>query len=518
MSQSADPQFGTTQEMLDAARDFFASEDYEDALAALRAGRPEWREERAAASLARDCFMRMGEISKALGEINRIRRSHDEDTLRHQARFMLGRLRETDPNWLPVVPDVSASNVSPGVVLHVLKESLPYSETGFTFRSRMTLAAHARAGWKPVVVTSLGFPRTKAVDRFPMVEVIDGVDHHRLDLGPEIDIKTMPYDILLSEQARMTGTIAARIGPALVQAGTGFRGYDTALVGMAVARKAGVPFVYEVRGFQEQTWTSDIYRSERGEYYRRRMAQELRCLSSADRVITIAEAMRDEIINRGIDAELVHVVPNAVDVERFTPRPKRADLLESLGLVDHQVIGYISNLGWREGMEYLVEATGHLVRSGEPVKCLIVGDGPERERLHALVREQGIEDFVVLTGHVPNHEIEDHYALIDLFVVPRVNDRASRLVTPLKPLEAMAMGIPVVVSDLPALRELAKPGERGMVFEPANAADLAAVARELLRDDATRNSYAEGGRRWVLEQRTLESNVARYQKALGPLL
>ncbi|HKX74688.1 MAG TPA: glycosyltransferase family 4 protein [Acidimicrobiia bacterium] len=416
---------------------------------------------------------------------------------------------------MPTVSNIDQWTPEPKTVLHILKESLPYVETGFTFRSRMTLRAQAAAGYLPVVVTSLGFPRTKGVESFPSVEDVDGVKHYRLDPGSEVNTRAIPFDLLLEDQARMTGAVAAEAKPALVQAGSGFRGYDTALVGLSIASKAGLPFIYEVRGFQEQTWTSDIPRSEKGEYYRRRRAQELRCLEAADAVITIAEAMVEEIIARGISPEKVHLVPNAVDVDRFTPRPKSPDLLAEMGLNGRQVIGYISNLGWREGLTHLIKATELLVRGGHDVGCLIVGDGPERSSLERLAADLGLQERVIFTGHVPNQQIEEHYALIDVFVVPRLNDRASRMVTPLKPLEAMAMNIPVVASDLPALREMVLPDERGLTFQPGDEFDLARVVGELLSDEPRRVKMAKRAREWVFAERTEGSNSARYGSILG---
>jgi glycosyltransferase involved in cell wall biosynthesis len=119
---------------------------------------------------------------------------------------------------------------------------------------------------------------------------------------------------------------------------------------------------------------------------------------------------------------------------------------------------------------------------------------------------------------VPNERILDYYSLIDVFVVPRINDRASRLVTPLKPLEAMSMRIPVVASDLPALRELVAPGKRGLVFNPGEPSSLAAVLTTMIEDEGLRSDLAENAHQWVTNERTLESNVARYQEALAGLV
>ena len=508
---------------LEEARAAFDSGRFEDALRLLGEIHDSGQLSPKSVRLAQDAFMRMGELHRALGELNRLRVLDPSPNLDLAARRLMGRIIETDPDWLPAVraPRTTfpaETNEQKRRVLHILKESIPYSETGFTMRSRMTLAAQRLAGFEPEVVTSLGFPRTKGVTDHPETQLLDGVRHHHLDPGPEVDVRSLPWDVVLTRTAEMTARIADEFGPDLIQAGTGYRGYETALVGISLAERYDIPFVYEVRGFQEQTWTSDIARSEKGEYYRRRYAQENRCMHRADAVVTIAHAMAREIIERGIPEEKVSVVPNAVDIDRFTPREKRDDLIDRYGLRDRFVIGYISNLGAREGIDNLIRAVGLLRAQHQDIACLIAGDGPEAPRLRELVDALELEDFVRLVGHIPNAEIEDHYALIDLFVVPRIDDRASRYVTPLKPLEAMSMGLPVIVSALPALEELVDPGTRGLSFPPADPAGLAEAVNTLMTDTATRRRFAEAGRAWVLEDRALGSNADRYGKILSPLI
>jgi glycosyltransferase involved in cell wall biosynthesis len=513
---------GSPEEMLAEARISFNAGEYGQAIATLRAGDPRWLESDESSRLARDCYSRMGEISLALGEVNRMRRHAHDFTLDLQARFLLGRLIETDPTWLPPPTESEAIDPEKGVVLHLLKESLPYSESGYTHRSRLTLAAQAAAGYEPVVITSIGFPRYKGVTQFEQVEEVDDIRHYRLDspdLATDADRGTLPYDTLLTDQVRMAEEIARLERPAIIHAASGFRGYDQALVGLSLARSLGgeIPLVYEVRGFFEATWSAEPRWGEKGEYYRRRWAQETRCLTEADRVITIADAMRDDIANRGIDAERIHVIPNVVDIDRFAPRSRREDLLRRLGFGDRPVIGYISNLGRREGIEHLLRATRLLIDRGIDIACLVAGEGPERGRLTQLVTALGIDDAVLITGHVPNNEIEDYYALIDVFVVPRIDDRAARLVTPLKPLEAMAMGVPLAVSDLPALREIAEPGVRGMTFPPADPVSMAETLQTMIEDEGLRSRLANSARQWVIAERSLASNADRYRKALAGL-
>lgn len=495
----------------------YARGEYEAALVRLSVLPPATRQSKRACLISRDCHVKLGEVRAALADVRRALEIGPDVALERQARQLVGRLRETEPTWLPDAgPPASSYQPENGRrVLHILKESLPFFERGYTLRSHSTLLAQRVAGFDPVVVTSLGFPRQQGIETFAKVEVIDGIEHHRLDLGPEYNLRQVPFDLQLSDHATLTRALAERLRPALIQAGSGYRGYETALVGLAVARRLGIPFIYEVRSFLEHTWTGEITRSEAGEYYHRRRDQELRCMLEADHVITIAEGMRQEIVSRGVPAEKVSVVPNVVDVDRFTPRDPDPELQRKYGLDGRPVLGYISNLGAREGIEHLIRAVAILRHRGVDVAGLVVGEGPQAAALERLVEELELSSHVVLTGHVDNHRIEDHYAMIDLFVIPRIDDLAARLVVPLKPLEAMAMERPILAADLPALRELVMPGERGEVFAPGDAEALAAATKELIEDDDRRARLARAGRSWVLAERTIAANARRYQQALS---
>lgn len=511
---------GRHAEELAAAEAEFKAGNYETCLEIVESLPAALRSSSEAQKLSRNCHIKLGEVTKALTSVRLALADQDDPDLRRQVRILVGRLRETEPNWLPEIglappEDPSTTN---GNVLHILKESLPFFERGYTMRSHMTLMAQRRAGYEPTVVTSLGFPRDQGFEDFEPVDLIDGVAHHRLDLGPAYSTRQTPYDQILSDQATMTARLAHDVKPELIQAGSGYRGYETALVGLAVARHLSVPMIYEIRSFLEQTWTPDVKRSEKGEYYQRRHDQETRCLQEADFVVTIAEAMRDEIVERGIPEDKIAVVPNVVDIDRFQPRGKSRRLLNRYRLGGRPVLGYISNLSPREGVENLIRAIHALRQNGSDVAGLVVGDGPERERLAALVDELNLTDHFALTGHIPNDQIEDHYALIDLFVVPRIDDRASRLVTPLKPLEAMAMEVPVIAADLPALRELVAPGVRGEVFVPEDPNSLAEVASTLLDAPSVRREHASRAKDWILAERTLDANSVRYRDIIKAVL
>jgi glycosyltransferase involved in cell wall biosynthesis len=502
------------------ARSAFDDRDYETALRRVEAILAEHPTSFKALALRRDILGRRGEITAAAQTVGRMRRLRDDPRLLELERGWLGRLVETDPRWLPLVPG-PPQPVEPrgwNVVMHLLKESVPYHQNGFTMRSNYIMQSQRDAGLEPFVVSSLGFPRKDGIDHFPGTETVDGIVHHRLDLGPGYPLDA-PLDRQLTDYAWLAAKVARRERPAIIHAASGFRGFETALVGRALREHIARPLVYEVRSFFETTWSADVHQAELGEHYRLRFETENRCMQAADAVVTIAEAMRQDIAARGVPPERIHVMPNGVDPEAFQPMERDPELVHRYGLEDRFAFGYVSNLDHpREGQELLIEATAKLRQRGRKVACLIVGDGRRREELEHLARRSGAGSDVHFTGRVPHAEVRAHYALLDAFVVPRRNDRAARYVTPLKPFEAMAMARPLVVADLPALAEIATPGERGLAFRVEDADALATELERLMDDPELARRLGEAGRAWVLAERTWARNGARYRDLYADVL
>ncbi len=459
-----------------------------------------------------------GELTSAHRYVGLLIDIHPTSDLRQWADDLRGLVISTDPMWLPDIPGPPEPLASPnqGRVLHLLKESLPFYERGYTMRSHHNLLAARLAGFHPVVTTALGFPRSQGHEEFEQLDTIDGIRHHRLDLGAEYDSAAVPLDNYLLDWAWQAAAVVRSERPAAIHAGSGHHGFDTALVGLALSKHFQIPFIYEVRSSLEQTWTGDPEIAEQGEYYERRLAQEYRCMAEADLVLAISQTLADDIVARGIDPTKVHLFPNGVDPSKFEPRTKRSDLIARYGLDDSPVVGYVSNLGTREGVDVLIRAIADLRAGGIETKGLIVGDGPRRDDLARLIGQLGVGDLVTLVGQVSQAEVIDHYALIDIFVIPRTTDRAARLITPLKPYEAMAMGVPIVVSDLPALAEIVA-GGRGEVFKPESPEALAAALADLIADQARRAQLAERALAWVTAERTWESNGSRLTAAYATI-
>ncbi len=259
------------------------------------------------------------------------------------------------------------------------------------------------------------------------------------------------------------------------------------------------------------------------EHYLRRLAQETRILHEVDGVLAISEALADEMVSRGIPRSKISLLPNGIDPDAFTHTTRDEALRGSLGLDGRFVVGYLGNLDhWREGIDVLIAAVAELRRRGRSqIALLVVGEGQRRGSLEAEARRLGVAASCRFTGRVPHEAVAGYYAQMDVFVNPRVEERAARLITPLKPYEAMAMGVPVLVSDLPALREIVDPPNRGMTAPPGDPIGLADAIEELMDDAGLRGRIAQEGHDWVVSERTWAANGPRYRAAyeaiLGPI-
>ena len=442
-----------------------------------------------------------------------------------RADSLRGRILETHPAWLPAItmpapaadmrprPRVAGA---PHRVLYLAKESAPYLHNGFCTRSHETLRSLVGAGAEVVAVTMPGFPAIIGVNDAPDQVTVDDITYHHLK-PQAAALQSLPVNEYLDIAADALAQCVVTHRPTILHIGSGHRGFETALVGRAVAEWAGLPWIYEVRSFFETTWTDDARYMESAPYFHLRHATESRCMQAADHVVTLSGPMRREIIeNHSVPEQRVVGIPNAVDLDRFAPLTRDESMRQQLGLADAFVLGYVSNLSHpREGQEGMIRALPILRRHGVNAKVLLVGDGRRRTEMEELATKLGVRDHVILTGGVPFTDVADYYAQIDLFVVPRINERAGRLVSPMKPYEAMAMQIPLLVSDLPALVEIVDDpvSPRGFTYRAEDPDDLAAVALTCARHPDEMRRRAEHAAAWVAAERTWAANGRAFVEA-----
>jgi glycosyltransferase involved in cell wall biosynthesis len=439
----------------------------------------------------------------------------------HRIAILDGLLTETDPTWLPHVRGRQEvlEPVSRSRVLHLLKSSVPDRWSGYTIRNLHNLGAQRDVGIEPVVVTDIGWPREVGVDAFQAIAEIEGVRHYRLDRGPEYRRMSTPNHVHLQHLADALVPLVRELRPAILHAHSAHRGGGYALVALALRERFGIPVVYEVRGLFE----GGRFVDERAEQYQRRLAQEDRILHEVDGVVAISNALADELVTRGVTREKITVIPNGIDTAALDHGRPNPHLRAELGLEDRRIVGYIGNLDMvLEGTEILISAVALLrARGRDDVAALIVGDGTRRQELELYARRLGVATACRFTGRVPHDTVANYYKAIDVFTLPRLDTRASRLITPIKPFEALALGRAVLVSDLPALREIVDPPNRGETAPVGDPLGLADAIEALVDDPDRRARMGRAGRAWVRKERTWLSNGPRYRRAydaiLGPL-
>ncbi len=467
-------------------------------------------------------FGKIGDFDAAYLLADRLARISRQPNDIKRAESLRGRVVEVHPAWLPSVgikrPEL-IERPTERRVLYLAKESAPYLHNGFCTRSHETLRAVKGTGTAVVAVTMPGFPAVIKVENAPDEVTVDDITYKHL--LPNAHLSGMAVNEYLDLSATALARFVLEFRPTVLHIGSGHRGFETALVGRAIAEWYGIPWMYEVRSFFETTWTSDKRYMESAPYFHQRHATEGRCMASADYVVTLSGPMRDEIVEQHrVPVDKVTGIPNAVDIDRFSPEVRDEDLRARLGLTGSKVIGYVSNLSHpREGQEAMIKAVPLLKQMGIPAKALLVGDGARKPELEALARQLGVSNDVVFTGSIPFEQVSHYYAQIDLFVVPRTNERAGRLVSPMKPFEAMAMDIPLLVSDLPALVEIVDDAHepRGRTYKAEDAADLARVAAQCFNDQAGTQERIRNAAAWVRRERTWSANgqnfVAAYEQA-----
>lgn len=394
-------------------------------------------------------------------------------------------------------------------ILHILDHSLPL-HSGYTFRTRAILKAQQAAGLEVRGLTGL-----RHYAPGPPVEEADGIVFHRTP-GPVSGPTGMREWREIGRLAEATEQLAQNWRPDVLHA------HSPALGGMAAlraGRRLGIPVVYEIRAFWEDAAVGNGTGREGSLKYRLTRTLENRVVAGADAVFTICHGLRDDLIARGFHGGRIGISPNGVDLALFgDPPPRDAELASSLGFADEPVIGFIGSFYDYEGLDDLIAALPLLHERHPGARLLLVGGGPMDDALRAQAAASPAAAAIHFTGRVPHDQVERYYSLIDVLAYPRKRSRLTDLVTPLKPLEAMAQRRIVAASDVGGHRELITEGETGALFPAGDPAGCAAVLADLIDRRAGWDAMRERARVHVARRHDWARNVRRYQDVYHLLL
>jgi glycogen synthase len=394
-------------------------------------------------------------------------------------------------------------------ILHVLDHSLPL-HSGYTFRTRAILKAQEALGWQVRGITGV-----RHASDGPEVEQAEGLIFHRTRGaagGPPLMREWREVALL----ADAIVALAQQWRPDILHA------HSPALDGLAAVqagKRLGIPVVYEIRAFWEDAAVGNGTGREGSLKYGLTRALEDEVVRSAAHVVTICQGLKDDLVARGYAADSISLMPNGVDLALFgTPVARDPALGEELGLGDGPVIGFIGSFYDYEGLDDLVAAMPLLLQRQPTARLLLVGGGPVADALKVQAKASPAAHAIRFVGRVPHHEVERYYALADIMAYPRKRSRLTDLVTPLKPLEAMAQGKLVAASDVGGHRELMTQGVTGTLFAPDDPAACATALADLIDRRATWDAMRAAARLHVEDRHDWARNVQRYQDVYQSLL
>lgn len=405
---------------------------------------------------------------------------------------------------------------NPIKILHILDHSLPL-HSGYTFRSLNLFKAQQAMGFDPVILTSPKHEQSWKGD-WADLENINGFNYYRTGAVSN----NGPFPII--PEIRLTRALGKRLEqviekehPAILHAHSPFL---NALPAIKIARQTGIPLVYEIRAFWEDAAVDHGTYAQNSWKYRLVRAMETRVCRRADHVTVLCNGLKNDLIERGISREKITPILNGINPDDFKPTPPDEQLKQQWGLEGKKVIGFIGSFYRYEGLDLLIKAFGRLAPAHPGLVLLLVGGG----EMEGALKEQAsrldnpVKSRVIFPGRIPHERVPGVYSLIDILVYPRYSMQLTDLVTPLKPLEAMAMGKALVASDVGGHKELIRDGYNGVLFMAGDEAALAAAVDRLLADPGFRYLLQERSRAWVQGHHVWDKTTAFYRQIYSDLI
>ncbi len=361
-------------------------------------------------------------------------------------------------------------------VLHVLDTSIPDS-AGYTTRGYYLATNQKKLGCQPVILTSERYSNPDNIQS----EMIEGIKYYRTQKRTGL-IRKIPFLAEINEIQTLRKRVSEVADLEQVDI---IHAHSPSLIGTAClnyCKQKNIPLIYEIRAFWEDAAVDREAFTERSLKYKLRRYHETNVVKKADAVIAICDGIKNDLLNRGVTEKKIHVVRNGVDCELFHPLEKCKELQRQLNCSGKTVLGFIGSFFNFEGLQDLIHAMKEIIRKDSNIVLLLVGAGQVDTELRKLTSELELEDNVIFTGRVSHEKVKDYYSIIDVLVYPRIKKRITELVTPLKPLEAMAMEKTVLMSDVGGLRELVDTDGSAHFFRAGDQENLVSQCLKLSSD------------------------------------
>jgi len=444
-------------------------------------------------------YIKKGDLKEA---INQMPENITNKTLQTKINIWKGNVELLEKGFELPIFDKSSKYERSKNILYLLHNTLPFHSGGYATRAHGLMeGTNSSSDFKMQGVSRLGYPKDilklDSDDDILEREVIDGIVYRRLKSNTRRGNTT--YYEYIKEYGEKVVELAKKEKPFVIHAASNL--YN-GLAGVYAAKKLGIKSIYEIRGLWEITRISREPEWKDTDMYKFNAKMETTAALNADVVITITQALKDEMVKRGVPAEKIEILPNGVVSDRFKPLDKNKKLAEKLNIRDKVVIGFIGSFAQYEGLEYIVDAVEILINKGKKdIVALMVGDGAVWQDIVDIVERKGLQEYFIFTGRIPHEEVENYYSLVDIAPLPRKGLPVCEMVSPLKPFEAMAMEKVVLASNVAALAEIVQDSYNGMLFEKDNIEDLADKIELLANDEKLREKLGKQAREWVIKER-----------------
>jgi glycosyltransferase involved in cell wall biosynthesis len=397
-------------------------------------------------------------------------------------------------------------------VLFIMEDSVPIEDGGCPIRNRYVMEILKSKGLEIAGLTS-PFMRVIPGEITEGSEVINGIRYYRsqyLNTIHETSFMLLRWAKRFQIFRRYCGLledICSKEKPDLIHAITSYFNGNAA---NRVGRKLNIPRLYEVRSIAGSTAAAIDGKSHDSFKYQIVWKLDKRAMLEATRVAPLSNVLKEELVRRGIHPDKVDVVHNVVDTNKFAPQERSLELVKKYKFEGKLVIGFIGSIRKIEGLSILVEAAPVIKKHHRNVEFMIVGDGAEMEYLKELARKHNVLDSFIFPGRVPHSQIVNYYSVIDIFVLPRINALVNRTVSPLKPLEIMAIGKVVVASDVPGFVEPIKDGKTGILFKTEDKDDFTRKILEIAGNAQRLTDIGKEARKWIIENREMKTLIDQY--------
>lgn len=377
-----------------------------------------------------------------------------------------------------------------GSLLYVAASTLPYHISGYTTRTHEVIRALRALAPNVHVMTRPGYPwdrKDRQQDAIGDETLVDDVYYQHVN-APANNRPVLHY---VAQAAKVVAKMAEVQRVSVIHAASN---HVNALPALMAARQLGIPFQYEMRGLWELTRISRQPGFEQTQAYRQGMQLEALVATQADRLFVISQQLGRYVHEQwGVATERMALLPNCVSPERF--------LMVKSDKADPWTIGYAGSLIGYEGLDTLIEAVDRLARAGDPVRVRIIGGGEALPELEALVRRLGLSEQVCFFGKLPPAAARQALERCAVVCIPRKPFKVCEIVTPIKLVEALAMGKPVIVPDLPVFRDEMGTNPAGWFFKAGDPVDLAHAIKAALSDQNALAALGQRAREYAITQR-----------------